>query len=901
MSGYASFPPYGTLGVPFVIFQNCWYNYLSGEFPVDGYSKVLNHEIGHDLNLRHAWDSAADNDFCGDTPDHVGCWSLSTSPPCNDPNNISNNVMDYNAWQTAFTPCQIGRAQYQVINGIIAQNYVEKDYCEIVDPDLMIDDAGENIYWQCRRFMKGNVIVKTGTTLTIQCEVGMPNDAKIIVERGARLVIDGGTITSNCGELWQGIEVYGAGNLVAHPTRNEIIYGTHPMTSGSHGVVFIHNGATIEYARNGITTSRYDDYYNTAYYGGVVLAVGSNFINNKRSVEFMAYNYNNIIGSDDNMCEFNNCTFDVNDDYICSEAFQYHVTMWNVHGVDYLGCKFKNTKPCAWANERGIYSIDATYKVANIPCPLPPDPCPAGLPIASSFEGNFSRGIHAANTVYLPRDIEVNGVDFLQSSRGILLSGVKNSLIINNNFEVLDASSFNCYGIYLEGCENYQVENNDFTTWGAYDENAPYNAGIYAANNSNAVTEIYRNFFVELEAGIRVQTNNSKLQLKCNTTSQIIRRHDFYVTNTGLLGTQGKCLTGGGWSDEDKMRAPAGNIFSHDCYGTEGDFKIFSGHPELKYKHHTGTPYTPQCYTTGTTFITLYDCGENPAESEIDPCPSQLPGGGGGGFMMAGGGSGAAMEAELENLKIAIENLEAAFNAEGIDAATSEDLAYLQEEKEMLLEDLVNVYVQEGNAEAAIAVLENEDDVSWAKQRIVEVHTTARNYEQAKEALPAVSTGDVAGADFTALYSVLLAMYSDGRNILTLKEEEIKSLQNVAGKQSLSGVAAENILEFVTGEDYEEVFDPEEEDEKYRLAANETFVSIYPNPAGNELFIELTNKSAGEDYTFELYSLTGQRMLKNTLTNDVNVINLKNLPYGFYLVKVRETGFLLTTEKVIKE
>ncbi|MCB9019885.1 MAG: hypothetical protein H6546_06110 [Chitinophagales bacterium] len=147
------------------------------------------------------------------------------------------------------------------------------------------------------------------------------------------------------------------------------------MTSWSHGVVYIKNGGTIEYARNGITTSKYDEFYNTAYYGGVILATNANFINNRRSVEFMLYNYNNLLGADDNVSEFKECVFEVNDDFPCTETLFSHISMWNVHGVDLLGNTYKDLREtCTNSDTKAIYSIDATYKVANIPCPTPPDP-----------------------------------------------------------------------------------------------------------------------------------------------------------------------------------------------------------------------------------------------------------------------------------------------------------------------------------------------------------------------------------------------------------------------------------------------------------------------------------------------------------------------------------------------
>lgn len=841
---------------------------------VDELGGGLAHELGHCFRFDNIFD-----------PSQTGY--------CNNTNIMGN----FGSARNYLTEDQIGQIN-KIIHLSSLRQYVAECPIDVNNP-IIINGF---VSWQYDIRLYSDLLIKTGASLTINCKVNMPTDSKIIIERGARLVIDGGTITKSCDGLWQGIEVYGAGNLVAHPTRTEIINGTHPMTSSSHGVLYIKNGGTIEYARNGITTSKYDDYYNTAYYGGVVLATNANFINNKRTVEFLPYNYNNIIGPDDNVCEFYDCTFEVNDNYLCSEAFSYHATMYNVHGVDFLGCKFIDDKPCSWSNERGIYSIDATYRVADVPCPEPPDPCPVGLPIASSFSGSFTRGIMAENSVYLPRNIEVNGVDFYQSGRGILFSNIKNSLVINNFFEVLDAPSFNCYGIYLEDCENYHIENNDFTTWSVigYDENSPYNAGIYVANNSNAVTEIYRNFFEDLEAGVRIQTNNKKLQLKCNTMSQIIRRHDFYITNTGELGDQGKCLGTG--SDEEKMRAPAGNIFSHDCYGSEGDFKIFSGHPGIKYKHHENTAYIPQagCYTN--SIITLYPCGGTDPDDypEINPCPSKLPVSGGGTYLMAGGPT-EYMKSELENLNSAIEELTASLTEDAIALESSDDLQYLTDEKEMLLEDLVSVYLQGGETEAAIEILSAEE-LNWAKQNIVEIYTLYGNYAAAKEALNSVNAEEEKAADFISLYAdVLIPAGEAGRNLLQLTEKETGILQELAGKQSPSGVAAENILEFLNQADYPEVFDAETEEE-LRTSAQMSSVSIYPNPASGELFIEIINSESDDVYFATMYDITGV-IRKNIIlqNNNINTIPLQEIPSGFYLIKIDDTHGETILQKLIKQ
>lgn len=82
----------------------------------------MNHEIGHIFSLIHTWNSI---DGCDDTPRgpvingvESQCFNWSSDPnnACNNWSNVSNNVMDYNNWQSSYTPCQIGRI-HEYLNG----------------------------------------------------------------------------------------------------------------------------------------------------------------------------------------------------------------------------------------------------------------------------------------------------------------------------------------------------------------------------------------------------------------------------------------------------------------------------------------------------------------------------------------------------------------------------------------------------------------------------------------------------------------------------------------------------------------------------------------------------------------------------------------------------------------
>ena len=57
------------------------------------------HELGHSLGLLHTWNQ---DDGCDDTPRNAGCWG----------DTCSNNMMDYNASQSALTACQLGIIHY---------------------------------------------------------------------------------------------------------------------------------------------------------------------------------------------------------------------------------------------------------------------------------------------------------------------------------------------------------------------------------------------------------------------------------------------------------------------------------------------------------------------------------------------------------------------------------------------------------------------------------------------------------------------------------------------------------------------------------------------------------------------------------------------------------------------
>lgn len=60
--------------------------------------------------------------------------------------------------------------------------------------------------WNSQHLINRDVVIDSGYTLTISGEVWMVETSRIIVEPGAKLIIDGGHITGMCNRFWNGIE-----------------------------------------------------------------------------------------------------------------------------------------------------------------------------------------------------------------------------------------------------------------------------------------------------------------------------------------------------------------------------------------------------------------------------------------------------------------------------------------------------------------------------------------------------------------------------------------------------------------------------------------------------------------------------------------------------------------------
>jgi hypothetical protein len=163
-------------------------NYLKGGEWAN--AQLSAHELGHCLGLSHT-----DNPQFPDLPKtdkfgFIDCDSIA----------VSNNIMGYNKCRRYLSPLQIAHVHREYSTKPMRILTLQQCF---YSKERSIE-VNRNMAWNRALVCGGDIIVKKGKSLTIKNMVSMPEGGHIILEDGASLIIDGGTITNNCGSTWGG-------------------------------------------------------------------------------------------------------------------------------------------------------------------------------------------------------------------------------------------------------------------------------------------------------------------------------------------------------------------------------------------------------------------------------------------------------------------------------------------------------------------------------------------------------------------------------------------------------------------------------------------------------------------------------------------------------------------------
>ncbi len=471
----------------------------------------------------------------------------------------------------------------QLLNTVAANDFNISNNQLWDDPDVKIID--------------NYIHVSQGGTLTIKGTVLFKENAKIIIEPGGKLVLDGAYLTRYDDAYWSGIEVWGNPNLDQNPKTNQ-------------GQLIITNNTMIENAQYAVTVGKRDANGELLKNmgGGIVEAENSRFNFNLNCVEFSQYKraFGQFILP--NMSFFNNILFMATSKTMWPAQYadidNVLITLNGVDGIKFRGCSFKNefrygiliNNP---SSGTGILAFNSTFFV---------EPLVTQTKTIDPRFTNLHYGIKAYAT-NPQNSILVNNAHFEIVYRSIYLNAFVHATIYGNNFDLSGnqvPSDQIAYGMYLDNCSGYLIEENSFQK--IHPTTALLNIiGIIVNNSGPDYNLINNNYFHKLHTGILAQNQNrgyidqpyTGLVLKCNDFTQ--NHFDIAVTaddespHNGIGKYQG---TSGSPS------SPAGNLFGHWRSGSTSDYHNEEGH--ILYFHHSIPARLVPIYYTDAT-ISLFD------------------------------------------------------------------------------------------------------------------------------------------------------------------------------------------------------------------------------------------------------------------------------------------------------
>lgn len=554
-------------------------------------SPMVSHEMGHVLGLLHTDNCATtndhpegqpgDGDYVSDTPpdenysfdvDPVTC---ATAVGAGDPTNIMANT--HPNCMIHFTVGQGARMRYFLATENTLQGVIVKPASSLVS---------SAVTWNTPVHLAEDLRITSGATLTITSEVFIAEGVKIIVDAGARLVINGGRLTSQCMGRWKGIEVRGDNK------------SSQNMVEGGYlqGYVQIINNALIEQMEKGIYT---ENSLTADGYGGIVQAQNSVFRNNRIAVDLK--NYIRYVGDvpQANKSFFKDCIFENTSLYGDLHNFDCFINLHHVYAVSITSCRFANNGYEADHIGTGIRAVDAKFSVTArcASSPSPGEACSSVNVIPSVFE-NLNAGV-AAYRVSENFDYRVDQCHFRRCNTAVYNNAVNNALITRNSIFIgANASTSSVKtGIMLYTGTNFKVEENMIISLG---ESVYHETGIVVYNTGTQTNRIYKNTFEGLDvANTAVLVNKNPamgsagLSYECNVHLSSVK-HDIYVA-----GDESMTIEGIGCNQGSSSKA-AGNVFSHSGNNAESDVK---NDADLQFQYYysgsTTSSYYPAYVTSG--------------------------------------------------------------------------------------------------------------------------------------------------------------------------------------------------------------------------------------------------------------------------------------------------------------
>ncbi len=840
---------------------------------ISTYSKLIMHELGHNLSLPHTFASsipcdADERDLCSND------WDCTT------------NVMGYNHAQAAFSPGQVD----MMLNDAYSkkQPYLEfanntLHFC-VKESGLDELDVHDEVYWdEDDIIVTKDLVIRSGTTLIIEdiC-VGISKNVRIYVERGAELRIQNATLQTACtssmapvndenifSRRWGGIKVAGNPNM-NHPDDYD-----DPFTSNDEsGRVILLPGTVIRDAGVGISDDWHLPAYDPSRWGGYVYAENVEFRNCFKAVEFMKR------GNKISKSKFHTITVDGSGGGVQGKT---GISIWATRGIEIEGCTFKNLQNYGVNTINGSFTIGSNNTFENINGvgveALATNPLFTTSPIeiiGSSTHPNKFRnvplGIRIGGYGNIINEIEYN--DFKSSNINLEHVGIENTgnaiLINSNRFENI----FNGIGIHNAGFMPNTVSTNqllNFSTgilYGSGNLSGQFACNVFAQNRFAGVNILQSTF---PDQGDPIASNSNLWMRSTNPVTAL----DIKVFKISIIDDP--------FLSVFDMSGGNSNMPAFDYYVQNMESAASIHRPLCNLSHSCiGAPGFNQNYQTNNAFANnncdLPFTPVNPFEEE---------------------------SIFWHNHKI--DSLEYV----GIDSTNFRVYNKIRASKFTKVVELVNHLISADSIPTAENILENENDFEY-KWLDLGLKMHQNDYVASRNILDRLLI-DNTNPEIEEFVFVQKENIEWSEDPTYVADSTIQAdLRIIAAKPTIPGVTAKALLGFWNDEVFAPYIDypsdsivpplkrgEEDFDQDVSLEQN---LLLYPNP-GNGLFTLEYQSDKGFENEVEviLYSVNGSSLSSRTFPpTSNNIINLdyRSQPAGIYILTIH-SGNTLVHRKII--
>ncbi len=841
---------------------------------------ILAHELGHALGLFHTHqnsfcppqaiseyaptivmsvlvpgsNSSTAGDRITDTPADVNCYNFDgpnctfTNPtsildylgnPYIDPNNVLPvNIMSYNHCPRELTPKQNERIRDMLV--------FSEELAEVVSPFSQIKLVIGTEEWTTPLFFNHDVRIEGN--LTISTNVGFAPGCGLIVEKGAYLSIDGGTLTLSSYEntcssanskFWNGIMIKRDGD--------------------QRGFLETSNHAVIEHADQAI------------YFDGIgpqwLLIDDCTFRNNRLSL--------NNTQSTSGPARFTLCDFIIDENYLGSSYYP-QVQSLHSYATWFRGCQFLFEPVLVSSISRqAISSYDGQILVTAGPGS-----------VKSRFE-NWTKGVNASQSQDTKLTL-VRGSEFIGNKYGIFSEDFWKTFAYDNEFDISnDDISSTCWGIYTSLSRSVQLHDNKFSSTNT----SVYSTGIHVDNTVGENLVIGESDFTDLDIGVdaeRAGTEARGLMFLCNK-NEGNRDFDFKTTN-GIAPRHGN------------MFKPAGNTFSHTGVESASDFSATGIEYNVFYFRKSGADQENPIYITtnvkptdATSSIGCEHFGLFQDPFENDNLANYIT-------------YDSDISAEIEDKE---DELDQPNLTKQQITELSADLELLELDKAMNISYAISfVLIQDSLIYNDLRTAINLRDDFRSEVSIAQTWIDQGDFTTGISALESISNRMTLNPkesldldDILALTNMLVNVYNDDRIESQLSEEEIDTVEKIANDGIDIGMnQARALLVYFYGFDFSnEVQEFEVVDPGVQNPIQPEELSSWPNPANDLIEIDLPEGTFYGKIT--VANMEGRIMTTQTLDaeNDGHImIKTGAFPPGVYVIALNDGGNNLFISRFIK-